>query len=164
MEYINSGINFYHGGFNGKKIVGYARCNAPEQAEDSQALERQAERLKKAGATEIFADIGSGRAENRSQLNLMMDLVRTGEVEEVVVTRIDRLARSLSQLSQFVDTFEDSGANLRILEQQLDLSTPTGKLMARMLGVVAEWETDLLAARVRHGKQYRIRKQQANES
>ena len=125
-----------------KKIVGYARVNTPADAESSQVLEQQVERLKGKGATEIFADIGSSTAEDRSQFNLMMVLISAGEVQEVVVTRIDRLTRSLVQLGHFITTVENSGANLRILDQGLDLRTPTGKLMAHLLGSVAEGERE----------------------
>ena len=125
-----------------RTIVGYARVNTPTDAESSQVLEQQVERLKGEGATEIFADIGSSMAEDRSQFNLMMDLIGSGGVQEVVVTRIDRLTRSLPQLGHFITAVENSGANLRILDQGLDLRTPTGKLMAHLLGSVAEGERE----------------------
>ena len=123
-----------------RTIVGYARVSTPADVESSQVLEQQVERLKGEGATEIFADIGSSMAEDRSQFNLMMDLIGSGGVQEVVVTRIDRLTRSLPQLGHFITTVENSGVNLRILDQGLDLRKPTGKLMARLLGTVVEWE------------------------
>ena len=125
-----------------RTIVGYARVSTPADVESSQVLEQQVERLKGEGATEIFADIGSSMAEDRSQFNLMMDLIGAGEVQEVIVTRIDRLTRSLTQLGHFMTVVENSGVNLRILDQGLDLRTPTGKLMAHLLGTVAEWERE----------------------
>ena len=146
------------------RVIGYARVSSPEQADDSQALEQQIARLKEAGATEILADVESGSKDNRVEYQRLISLVLDGAIDEVVFTRIDRLTRSLAQLGKFIEMFENSGVNLRIIDQQLDLRTPTGKLMARLLGSVAEWETDLLSERVRHGKQYRIQKQQANES
>lgn len=146
------------------RVVGYARVSSPEQAEDSQALEQQIARLKEAGATEILSDVESGSKDNRIEFQRLMSLVLEGAIDEVIFTRIDRLTRSLAQLGKCIEIFENSGVNLRILDQQLDLRTPTGKLMARLLGSVAEWETDLLAERVRHGKQHRIREHQANES
>ena len=147
-----------------KRIVGYARVSSREQAEDSQALEQQIARLKEAGATEILSDIDSGSKDNRAKFQRLMGLVLEGAVNEVIFTRIDRLTRSLAQLGKCIAIFEDNKVNLRILDQQLDLETPTGKLMAHLLGAVAEWETDLLSERVRHGKQHRIRAHQANES
>ncbi len=100
-----------------KKIVGYARVNLTERAESAPALDRQVERLKAQGATEIFADITSGAAEERSQFSLMMASIPMGEVQEVVVTRVDRLTRSLVQLGKCIEIFDDSGVNLRILDQ-----------------------------------------------
>jgi DNA invertase Pin-like site-specific DNA recombinase len=125
-----------------RTIVGYARVSTPADAESSQVLEQQVERLKQEGVTEIFADIESGGAKDRSQFNLMMDLIGSGGVQEVVVTRIDRLTRSLTQFGHFITAVEKSGANLRILDQGLDLRTPTGKLMAHLLGSVAEGERE----------------------
>ena len=147
-----------------RRVVGYARVSSREQAEDSQAFEQQIARLKEAGATEILSDIESGSKNDRPEFQRLMSLVLEGTVDEVIFTRIDRLTRSLSQLGKCIEIFENSGVNLQILDQKLDLKTPTGKLMAHLLGAVAEWETDLLSERVRHGKQHRVREQQANKA
>ena len=125
-----------------RKIVGYVLVNPPERVETAQEIEQQAERLEEQGATEIFIDIGSGL--DRSDFILMMNAVLAGEVQEVVVTGVDRLTRSLANLNQIIDFFHNSGVNLRILDQQIDLRTPTGKLMMRLLGLMGEWEHDLL--------------------
>ena len=106
----------------GKKIVGYVRVSGIEQVESAQEIEQQAERLEEQGATEIFVDIESGMTEDRSEFSLMMALVCTGEVQEVVVTRLDCLTRSLTQLGQFIDTFHANGASLRILDQQTNIT------------------------------------------
>ena len=105
-----------------RKIVGYVRVRAPERVESAQEIEQQAERLKEQGATEIFVDIGSSLAKDRSEFSSMMALVCAGEVQEVVVTRLDRLTRSLNELGQFIDTFHANGASLRILDQQPDIT------------------------------------------
>ena len=105
-----------------KMIVGYARVSTAEESESAQEIEQQAEQLKEQGATEIFVDIGSSLAKARSEFSLMMTLVCAGEVQEVVVTRLDRLTRSLTQLGQFIDTFHANGASLRILDQQLNIT------------------------------------------
>ena len=127
-----------------RKIVGYVRVNPPERVETAQEIEQQAERLEDQGATEIFIDIGSSLAKDRSEFSLMMAAVLAGEVQEVVVTSVDRLARSLANLNQFIDIFHDSDVNLRILDQQLNLRTPTGQMMMHLLSIVDEWERDLL--------------------
>jgi site-specific DNA recombinase len=146
-----------------KTVVGYARVSSREQAEDSHALEQQIARLKAAGATEIFQDIQSGSRDNRPALKHLLDLVHKQEVDEVIITRIDRLARSLPKLRECIYDYHQAGVNLKILDQQIDLNTSQGKLMVNILGSLAEWETDLLSERIRHGKEYRRTKKAASE-
>jgi DNA invertase Pin-like site-specific DNA recombinase len=143
------------------RIVGYARVSSREQAVESHALEQQIARLEAAGATEIFKDIQSGSRDDRPALNKLMNLVRERKVDEVIITRVDRKARSLPKLRECIDIYQESGVNLKILDQQIDLSTSQGKLMANVLGSLAEWETDLLSERTRHGKQHRRNKKTA---
>ncbi|MBD2364952.1 recombinase family protein [Anabaena minutissima FACHB-250] len=147
-----------------KIIVGYARVSSREQAVDSHALEQQTARLKAAGATEIFIDIESGSNDNRPALKKLMNLVEFRQVNEVIITRIDRKARSLVKLRECIDIYQKAGVNLRILDQQIDLNTSHGKLMVNVLGSLAEWETDLLLERIRHGKQHRRNQRAACES
>lgn len=147
-----------------KRVVGYARVSSREQADDSQALEQQIARLKAAGATDIFQDIQSGSRDDRPALKKLMNLVHKKEVDEVIITRIDRLARSLPKLRECIYDYQQAEVNLKILDQQIDLNTSQGKLMVNILGSLAEWETDLLSERVRHGKEYRRTKKVASES
>ena len=147
-----------------QRIVGYVRVSSREQAFDSHALEQQIERVKTAGAQEIFQDVQSGKKDHRPALKEVMELVRQGLVDEVIITRIDRLARSLTKLRECIDIFLESGVNFRILDQQIDLSTSQGKLMANILGSLAEWEVDLLSERIKHGKQHRRNQHKACEN
>ncbi|QLE52921.1 recombinase family protein (plasmid) [Nostoc sp. C057] len=94
-----------------KRIIGYARVSSREQAEDHQALEQQIARLLKAGATEIFVEVKSGRRDDRAKLNQLIILVQLKQVDGVIVTRIDRIARSLPKLRQFLDVFVNSDVN-----------------------------------------------------
>lgn len=93
-----------------------------------------------------------------------MNLVKNKQVDEVIITRIDRKARSLPKLRECIDIYQQAGVNLRILDQQIDLNTSQGKLMINVLGSLAEWETDLLSERIRHGKEHRRNKRAACES
>ena len=78
-----------------KRIVGYARVSKREQAQNSNALEQQIDRLKQAGATEIYSDVQSGfKKKERPQLEDLLDLIRHRKVDEVIATRINRLARN----------------------------------------------------------------------
>lgn len=80
-----------------------------------------------------------------------MDLVRAKEIDEVVVTRLDRLTRSLLTLRKALDVFRENDVNLRALDDSIDLSTAAGKFHLNMLGALAEMEVDRLSERVKHG-------------
>jgi DNA invertase Pin-like site-specific DNA recombinase len=85
----------------------------------------------------------------RAQLEAALDFIRSGD--ELVVTKIDRLARSVADLCAIVRKIEDKGASLRILALNLDSATPTGKLMLHMLGSVAEFERSMMLERQLEG-------------
>lgn len=135
----------------GKRCIGYARVSTAEQALNSHALEQQKRRLQGAGATEIFEDIQSGTRRDRANYRELERLIKGGQVNEVVVTRIDRLSRSLLDLRGFADLCVKNGANLRILDQQIDLSTPHGRFLLNIIGSAAELEVDMLRSRVAEG-------------
>lgn len=122
-----------------RKMIGYARVNHGAMSD----LELQIAQLKAAGAVEVVSDFQLGVSQERPGFNRLMALIEANQIEAVVVTRFDRLTRSLVQLSQFIEVFYDNGVNLQILDQQLDLRTPTGKLMLCLLGMMAEWEREL---------------------
>jgi DNA invertase Pin-like site-specific DNA recombinase len=144
--------------------VGYERLSSKEQAFNSPAREQQRTRLETAGVTEIFEDIESGRNDDRPQLQKLMTLVANQDVDEVVITRLDRLGRSLPKIRECISIFKEANVNLRILDQDIDLSTSHGMLMLNILGAVAEMESDLISDRVKHGKQHRRNKEAACES
>ncbi|WP_416666322.1 fdxN element excision recombinase XisF [Egbenema bharatensis] len=146
------------------RIIGYARVSTREQAIDSRALEQQIDRLKAAGATDILYDVDSGTKDNRPNFQKLKGMIERVEIDEVIVTRIDRPTRSLITLRDFIRHFEGSGVNFRILDQQIDLSTAQGKLMVNILGSLAEWEVDLLSERVRHGKEHSRKNLEAPQS
>ena len=86
---------------------------------------------------------------NREQLALALDFVREGVT--LVVTRLDRLARSVAHLMTILDALRTKGVALRIMSLGIDTSTPTGKLMLTMLGGVAEFEREIMLERQREG-------------
>ncbi|MEP0911773.1 recombinase family protein [Leptolyngbya sp. GB1-A1] len=134
--------------------IGYARVSKREQSEDSHALEQQQNRLTQAGAEEIFTDVESGRNDDRAQFAKVMELVRAKRVGKVIVTRIDRLGRSLPSLSASLDDFRESGVALQILDGGFDINTLGGKTLANIMGVLAEMESDMVSERSRHGWRY----------
>jgi DNA invertase Pin-like site-specific DNA recombinase len=126
-------------------IVGYARTSTVEQIAGFEAQERD---LRAAGVERVFAEQISSVA-TRAQLGAALDFIRAGDV--FVVTKIDRLARSVADLCVIVRRVEFKGASLRILAINLDTATPTGKLMLNVLASVAQFEREVMLERQREG-------------
>jgi len=135
-------------------IIGYARVSSREQSENSHALEQQIARLRAAGAKDIYTDIESGSKNSRPKFKQLITDCKLGKISEVIVTRLDRLTRSLVTLRKTVDQFKDSGVVLRALDDSIDTSTAAGKFHLNMLGSLAEMEVDRLSERVLHGWQH----------
>lgn len=124
---------------------GYARVSSTDQ---DLTIQRRA--LKEAGCTVIRAEKASGTSrKGRSELETLLDFVRPGDT--VVVTRIDRLARSMRDLQNIVHELREKGAHLKATEQPVDTSTAAGKAFLDMLGVFAEFETNLRRERQLEG-------------
>jgi len=124
---------------------GYARVSSIDQD-----LSIQKAALKAAGCTVIRAEKASGTSrKGRSELQTLMDFLRPGDT--LVVTRIDRLARSLRDLQNLVHDLQEKGVHLKATEQPIDTSTPAGKAFLGMLGVFAEFETNLRRERQMEG-------------
>jgi DNA invertase Pin-like site-specific DNA recombinase len=126
-------------------IVGYARTSTVEQIAGFEAQERE---LRAAGVERVFAEQISSVA-TRAQLEAALDFIRAGDV--FIVTKIDRLARSVADLCAIVKRIESKGATLRILAINLDTATPTGKLMLNVLASVAQFEREVMLERQREG-------------
>lgn len=126
--------------------VGYARVSS-----SSQSLEVQREQLLAAGCDEVFEEKRSGTStEGREQLAEALRWVRKGDV--LVVTRLDRLARSVTDLQEIVSKLTAKSVGFRALQQgAVDTTTSTGRLMLNMLAAFAEFETDLRKERQREG-------------
>lgn len=125
--------------------IGYARTSTTEQVA---GLEAQVRDLDAAGCTKVFSEQTSS-VSKRDQLEVAIDYLRDGDV--LVVTKLDRLARSMRDLLNIVDRIEGKGAGLRILAMNLDTSTATGRLMLNVIGSVAEFERDMMLERQREG-------------
>lgn len=126
---------------------GYARKSSVQQS-----LSIQVAALKDAGCDVIRQEQGSGTTRNgRSELAILMEFMRDGDT--LVVTRIDRLARSMRDLQNIVYELQNKGVTLTALEQPIDTSTSAGKAFLDMLGVFAEFETNLRKERQMEGIQ-----------
>ena len=126
-------------------IFGYARVSSTDQ---DLAIQRAA--LKKAGAKTIRAEKKSGTTrKGRTELQILMEFMRKGDT--LLITRIDRLARSLRDLQNIVHELKEKGVTLKATEQPIDTSSPAGKAFLDMLGVFAEFETNLRRERQMEG-------------
>lgn len=126
--------------------VGYARVSSV-----GQSLDVQISALEEAGCTKLFAEKQSGTSTNkREKLLEAMDFVREGDT--LVVTRLDRLARSAGDLHVIVSQLAKKKVGFRCLQQSgVDTTTATGKLLLGMLAAIAEFETDIRRDRQREG-------------
>lgn len=126
-------------------IYGYARVSTTDQD-----LTVQETALKAAGCDVIRAEKASGTSRSdRAELDTLMQFLRSGDT--LVVTRIDRLARSIGDLQDIVRELRAKGATLKATEQPIDTSTAAGKAFLDMLGVFAEFETNLRKERQLEG-------------
>ena len=128
--------------------IGYARTSTLDQVA---GLEDQQEALSKAGAEKLFIEQASAVGE-RPELQAALDYVREGDT--LVVTKLDRLARSVGHLREITHYLEGKGVALRILDlggSAIDTKGPMGKLMLTMVGAFAEFERDMMLDRQRAG-------------
>jgi DNA invertase Pin-like site-specific DNA recombinase len=129
----------------GTRVFGYARVSTEDQD-----LTIQNAALEAAGCLKIFAEKKSGtRRDGRTELQVLLECVREGDT--VVVTRIDRLARSMKDLQDIVHELKQKGVSLKATEQPIDTSSAAGKAFLDMLGVFAEFETNLRRERQLEG-------------
>jgi DNA invertase Pin-like site-specific DNA recombinase len=127
-------------------LIGYARTSTTDQ---KAGLEAQLRDLQAAGCTKVFKEEVSSVANTRPELEKALEFVREGDI--LIVTKLDRLARSVADLVGIMGQLRGKGVELRILNMNLDTSTPTGKLMLNLLGSIAEFERELMLERQREG-------------
>jgi len=120
-------------------VIGYARVST-----SGQTLDAQLEQLGGAGCARVFRETMSGARSDRPQLTAALNALEAGDT--LIITRLDRLARSTRDLLDIVHTIETKGATLKALtESWADTTTPTGKLILTVLGGLAEFERTLIA-------------------
>lgn len=126
-------------------IFGYARVSKAE-GQDTAA---QVAVLKAAGAETIFEDAASGGRFDRPALQKLLGTVGQGDI--VIVSKLDRLSRSLMDLLRIMERLDRAGAGFRSLTEAIDTTTPAGRMMMQMLGSVAEFEREMIRERTRAG-------------
>lgn len=124
--------------------VGYARVSTI-----GQSLDVQRSKLNAFGCDEIFEDRHTGTTADRPKLKQCRKYVREGD--SLVITKLDRLARSTYHLTQIAEELKEKGVDLVVLDQNIDTSTPTGKLLFNMLASIAEFETEIRKERQMEG-------------
>ncbi|WP_375699068.1 recombinase family protein [Pseudophaeobacter sp. TrK17] len=128
-------------------IVGYARTSTLDQ---TAGLEAQQRDLAAAGCEKVFVEqVSSVDVVAREQLAQALDYIREGDA--LVVTKLDRLARSVAHLVELLAEVEKKGASLRILDMGIDTSTTNGRLMLNVLGSIAQFEREIMLERQREG-------------
>nr|MDP9473904.1 recombinase family protein [Chloroflexota bacterium] len=124
--------------------IGYARVSTGEQT-----LDLQLDALTKAGCGKVFTETASGAKADRPVLEEVLAYVRSGDT--LVVWRLDRLGRSLPHLIETVAALRERGIGFKSLTEQIDTTTPGGKLIFHVFGALAEFERDLIRERTHAG-------------
>ena len=132
-------------------IVGYARVSTV-----GQSLDVQTDKLNEFGCDKVYQEKVSGTTANRTELKKCLDYVRDGDV--LVITKLDRLARSTLHLHKIVDGLNKKNVGFKVLDQSIDTTTKEGRLMFAILASIAEFETELRKERQMEG----IEKAKAN--
>jgi len=127
-------------------LIGYARVSI-----DDQNLDLQMDALTKAGCERILEDNLSGAKAERPGLQEALDYGRTGDT--IVVWRLDRLSRSLKDLIEMVTLLDSKGIGLKSLQEAIDTSSSSGKLIFHIFGALAEFERNLIRERTQAGLQ-----------
>lgn len=131
-------------------IYGYARVSTRGQAKDGNSLEAQENALKDAGAEKIYCDAFTGTKKHRPELDKLLAEIKAGD--KLIVTKLDRIARSATQGIELIRELLDRGVTVHILNMGILDNTPTGKLIRTILLAFAEFERDMIVERTTEGK------------
>lgn len=131
-------------------IYGYARVSTKGQAKDGNSLEAQEKALRESGANEIYVDAFTGTKTDRPEFDKMMDKIQKGDT--LIVTKLDRFARSMTQGSELVSDLIEKGIKVYILNIGVMDNTPSSKLIRNVFFAFAEFERDMIVERTMEGK------------
>lgn len=132
-------------------VYGYARVSTKGQAKDGNSLEGQKTELRKAGAEIIFSDAFTGTKAHRPELDKLLSQIQEGD--KLIVTKLDRIARSVTQGIELVNSLIEKGVTVHILNMGIMDNTPQGKLMRTIMLAFAEFERDMIIERTQEGKE-----------
>ena len=131
-------------------IYGYARVSTKGQAKDGNSLEAQEKALRESGANEIYVDAFIGTKTDRPEFDKLMDKIQKGDT--LIVTKLDRFARSMTQGSELVSDLIEKGIKVYILNIGVMDNTPSSKLIRNVFFAFAEFERDMIVERTMEGK------------
>lgn len=132
-------------------VYGYARVSTKGQARDGNSLEHQMAVLKNAGAEKIFSDSFTGTKIDRPEFDKLKEMLTNGD--KLIVTKLDRFARSAAQGSELIESLIQKGVTVHILNMGIMDNTPTGKLIRTIMLGFAEFERDMIVQRTQEGKE-----------
>lgn len=132
-------------------IYGYARVSTKLQAKDGNSLEAQEKMLKEAGADIIYRDTMTGTKMDRPNFDELLNKIATGDT--LIVCKLDRVARSLSQGSELINSLIERGIRVHILNIGVMDSTPSSKLIRNVFFAFAEFERDMICERTAEGRE-----------
>lgn len=132
------------------KVYGYARVSTSGQARDGNSLVDQEEKLREAGAEEIFADVFTGRKMDRPKLQELREKLQEGDT--LIVTKLDRLGRSVAQASALITELLDKKITINVLDLGILDNSSMSTLMRNILLCFAQFERDMIVERTQEGK------------
>ena len=142
-------ISFTH--YEGDFLVfGYARVSTYSQARDGNSLDAQIQALKQAGAVKIFSDVFSGSKNARPQLDKLLKVIQSGD--KLIITKLDRIARSVIHGIQLIECLNNKGVTIDVLNMGIIDNSPTGKLISNIMLAFSEFERDMIIQRTQEGK------------
>ena len=131
-------------------IYGYARVSTSGQARDGNSLESQERTLREKGVERLYLESYTGTKKSRPKLDELLDQIQNGDT--LIVTKLDRIARSTRDGLDIIDTLLNKGVNIEILNMGKFDNTPVGKLMRTVFFAFAEFERDMIVERTTEGK------------
>lgn len=131
-------------------IYGYARVSTKSQQRDGNSLDAQEKILRESGATIIYYDAFTGKTVDRPELNKLVELLKDGDV--LIVSKLDRLGRSLSKTSELITKLIERGVTINILNLGVLSNNSVNTLMRNVLLAFAQFERDMIVERTSEGK------------
>ncbi len=132
-------------------IYGYCRVSSKGQARDGNSLDAQARDVKLAGAEIIFTDVYTGTTTNRPELDKLLSEIKSGDT--IIITKLDRIARSVQQGIELIDKLVNDNITVKVLNMGTMDNTPTGRLVRNVMLSFAEFERDMIMQRTREGRE-----------